>query len=120
MSPTQRTLQYLREQGYLCAITERWQGTKTGGVRVDLFGFVDILAINDSHTIAVQTTSHGGHSARRNKILGLYTAKKWLEDPSRKILIISWGKRAGSKAFVERIEWISNENFKDNTLQHTI
>lgn len=66
MSPTQRTLKYLRELGYQAAITERWN--QFAGVRQDLFGIVDVLAIRKGETLAVQCTSNSNVAARVNKI----------------------------------------------------
>jgi hypothetical protein len=58
MSPTKRTLKYLRQQGcQLVAVTERWN--PYANVRQDLFGIIDVLAIKDDKVIAVQTTSTG-------------------------------------------------------------
>ena len=56
-SPTQRSLEYLREQGYFCAIVEKWNSfTKQ---RQDLWGWCDILAIREKEVLAVQVTSSG-------------------------------------------------------------
>lgn len=55
MSPTQRSLEYLREEGYLVAIVEKWN--PWAKIRQDLFGFIDLLAIRENETLAVQTTS---------------------------------------------------------------
>lgn len=66
MSPTQRSLKHLRDQGYRVAITERWN--PFAKIRQDLFGFIDLLAIRDGETLAVQTTSAGNMAARVKKI----------------------------------------------------
>lgn len=66
-SPTQRTLKYLRKNGcQLVAITEHWNAW--AGIRQDLFGIIDVLAIKDKTVIAVQTTSTGV-SGRIDKIV---------------------------------------------------
>ena len=57
MTPTQRSLKYLREQGYTVAIVERWNAFAK--IRQDLFGFIDLLAIKPGETLAVQTTASG-------------------------------------------------------------
>ena len=54
-SPTQRSLKHLREQGYTVAIVEHWNAFAR--LRQDLFGFIDLLALRDGETLAVQTTS---------------------------------------------------------------
>lgn len=66
MSPTQRSLKKLRDEGWLVAITERWN--PHAKIRQDLFGFVDLLAVKDGQTLAVQTTSGANVSARVKKI----------------------------------------------------
>ena len=51
-SPTQRSLEYLREQGYHCEVVEKWNSwTKQ---RKDLWGWCDILAIRKDEVLAVQ------------------------------------------------------------------
>ena len=58
ISPTQRTLKAMREQGRLCGIVEKFQqyGGKFG-VRQDLFGFIDIIAIDpEDGIVAIQST----------------------------------------------------------------
>lgn len=66
MTPTQRSLDYLRKQGYRVAIVERWNAHAR--IRQDLFGCIDLLAIKDGETLAVQTTSGSNVSARVKKI----------------------------------------------------
>lgn len=65
MSPTQRSLAYLREQGYRCWITEHWN--PWAKKRVDLWNWCDILAIGHGETIGVQTTTKSNLSARIKK-----------------------------------------------------
>jgi hypothetical protein len=67
LSPTQRSLAKLRAEGCdLVQVVERWNAH--AGVRQDLFGVVDILAIKDGETIAVQSTSGANVNARVDKI----------------------------------------------------
>lgn len=65
MTPTQRTLRAMREQGRLCGIVERFNAhVGPYGIRQDLFGFIDIIAIDPVHGIvAVQSCgqSFGDH-----------------------------------------------------------
>lgn len=65
-SPTSRTLDWLRSDGYLAAVVEKWN--PHARIRNDLFGFIDILAIKDGETVAVQATSWSNMSARIKKI----------------------------------------------------
>ena len=66
MSPTQLSLRKLREEGWTCQIVEVWNPHVR--IRQDLFGFIDIVALRPGETLAVQTTSRGGMSARLKKI----------------------------------------------------
>lgn len=69
MSPTARSLSFLRAHGYHAEVVERW--IPQARVRKDLFGFVDILALplsGDGPVLAVQTTSGSCVSARLKKI----------------------------------------------------
>ncbi len=66
MTPTQRSMAHLRKQGYLVAVTERWN--PHARIRQDLFGIVDLIGLRDGETIAVQTTSGSNVSARVRKI----------------------------------------------------
>lgn len=65
-SPTQRSLQRLRDQGYRVAIVEKWN--PHAGIRQDLFGCIDLLAIGNGETVAVQTTSASNMAARVTKL----------------------------------------------------
>ena len=65
MTPTQRSLAYLRNEGYLVAIVEHWN--PFARIRQDLFGFIDLLAIRRDETLAVQVTA-SGVSSRVHKI----------------------------------------------------
>ncbi len=90
-SPTQRSLKFYRESGYLAEVTEKWipQTRK----RKDLYGFGDILCISDTETLAVQATSAGNVSARLAKIKALESARCWLAG-GRRLQIIGWKKYA--------------------------
>ena len=49
LSPTQRTIAYLKNQGLICGTVERWIPNPRmpgGGIRKDLFGFIDIITIS--------------------------------------------------------------------------
>ena len=66
MSPTERSLKALRADGWLCQVVEKWNPHSR--TRLDLFGFVDILALRGGETLAVQATSRSNVSIRANKI----------------------------------------------------
>jgi hypothetical protein len=65
-SPTQLSLKHLRKTCQCVQVVEVWNSfTRT---RKDLFGFIDILALEGETTIAVQSTSWANVSARAKKI----------------------------------------------------
>lgn len=109
LTPTQRSLAWLREQGYLCEVVEHWNAHAR--VRKDLFGFVDILAIDSDArlTMAVQTTSGSNMAARVAKIranpnLATVLAAGW------KIEVHGWRKiigEQGRKIWQVRVEVIA-------------
>ena len=67
-SPTQLTLKKLRSDGYNTVhVCEYWNAFARR--RIDLFNFIDVLAISDDgQVLAVQCTSKSNVSSRINKI----------------------------------------------------
>jgi len=65
-SPTTRSLKYLRDQGYLAWVVEKW--IPRANIRSDLFGFIDILCLKGGEILGVQTTTSSNMSARLKKI----------------------------------------------------
>jgi hypothetical protein len=115
-SPTQRSLDLLRKEGYIAGIVEKFNhyagppemkcpvcGKNKIGVRNDLFGFIDIIAVHPGkrETLAVQCTSGSNLASRRHKVLDsgeaiICMAARW------KIEVHAWAKRKivrGGKAF---------------------
>ena len=67
MTPTQRSLAHLRQQGVdLVQVVEKWN--PHARIRQDLFGVIDILAIREGETIGVQATSASNVSSRVRKL----------------------------------------------------
>lgn len=92
-SPTQRTLKLLRAQPGVgpVAITERWN--PFANIRQDLFGFVDVLAVIGTHTVAVQTTSGSNVASRVTKIHAeCGSAAQSLLNAGWLIFVIGWRK----------------------------
>ena len=115
MSPTQRTLAYLRSQGYTAAVTEHWN--PHAKIRQDLFGFIDIIALGKGPIIAVQCTSGANHSARVTKIVSdpkvSSCAMLWLKS-CNSIAVISWSKKGARgrlKKWEPRIQVLSFVDF---------
>ena len=88
MTPTQRTIRLLKDAGYLVGTVERW--APVAGKRIDLFGIIDLLAIDSSTTLGVQSTgtSFSEHDA---KLRAAETTKHWLAG-DRQLVLIGWRK----------------------------
>jgi hypothetical protein len=109
-------LDLLRNEGYLAAVVEKFNhfagppdkrckacGKNRVGIRQDLFGFADIIAVNaqTGKTLAVQTTAAASLSDRRRKVLDsgeamICMAAGW------KLELHGWAQRKikrGGKAF---------------------
>lgn len=71
LSPTQRTLRAMREQGRICGIVERFlMHVGPYGKRQDLFGFIDLIAIDPvDGIIGVQSCGQDfvGHIRKMNE-----------------------------------------------------
>ena len=66
MTPTARSLAYLKQLGYAARVVEKWN--PFARVHQDLFG-VDVLALKAGEPVlVVQVTSGSHHAARRAKL----------------------------------------------------
>lgn len=102
LSPTQRSLAYLREQGYRVAIVEHWN--PHARIRQDLWGWCDLLAIRKNEVLAVQVTA-SGVAARIKKIQESDTIAM-VRDAGIRVEIHGWRKNSKGR-YVLRIEDIS-------------
>lgn len=102
-TPTSRSLAALRERGYLAQVVERWNPAVH--IRNDLFGFIDILAIKDGETLAVQTTSASNISSRIRKIAESEHVAA-VREAGWRIEVHGWKKNA-QRRWVCRIEDVS-------------
>jgi hypothetical protein len=101
-SPTQRSLEYLRELGYHCEIVEKWNSfTKQ---RKDLWGWCDILAIRKDEVLAVQVTASA--VADRIKKIQESTTVALVRDAGIRIECHGWRKNSKGR-YVIRVEDIS-------------
>jgi hypothetical protein len=101
-SPTQRSLEYLREQGYHAEVVERFNSfTKR---RHDLWTWCDILAIKKDEVLAVQVTA-ADVSSRIKKIQDSDTVAL-VRDAGIRIECHGWTKRANGR-YAIRVEDIS-------------
>lgn len=100
-SPTQRSLAVLREQGYTVAIVEHWN--PFARIRQDLFGFIDLLALKDGETLAVQTTSYSNMSARVKKIAE-HELVSVVRKANWKIVVHGWKKDSKGKWVLREVD----------------
>ena len=89
-SPTQLTLKELRKRGHSHQIVEYWNSF--AHKRVDLWGFGDILVMDDqTGSLLIQTTTSGSLSPQKKKILESPFMPEWMERGNR-ISIWAWRK----------------------------
>jgi len=89
LSPTQRTLRALRNEGRICDIAEKWIATpysKIPGFRKDLFGFIDIVALCPEKGILAIQSCGQSWSQHVGKIM----------DSEATVNVIEWLKCGGS------------------------
>ena len=102
MSPTQRTLAMLKKQGMTSGIVERFIKFGKFGVRKDLFGFIDIIAIHPlCGVIGVQSCGqdYSGHIKKMLSEECVHTLALWLV--TNPVLLVGWRKvklKRGGKA----------------------
>lgn len=99
-SPTTRSLKLMRDKGYLCEVTERWN--PFARIRQDLYGFIDVLCIKEGETVAVQTTSYSNVSARIKKIQGL-DAYAMVRSAGWKVVVHGWHKNKSNRWEVREV-----------------
>jgi hypothetical protein len=92
MSPTARSLKYLRSLGYAVDIVERW--IARAGVRRDLFHCIDLVAVKacESGVLGIQATSIANISARVKKAVAIPELETWLKAGNR-FQVFGWCKR---------------------------
>ena len=101
-SPTQRSLEYLRELGYHCEVVEKWNSFTRQ--RKDLWGWCDILAIRKDEVLAVQVTA-SAVADRIKKIQESDTVAK-VREAGIRIEVHGWRKNSKGR-YVIRVEDIS-------------
>ena len=121
MTPTQRTIAYLKNQGIICGVVERWIPNPRmpgGGIRRDLFGFIDIISISKADGIMGIQSCGQDFSGHYKKI----TEEKadevaaWL-DSGGKLQLVSWRRvkaKRGGKLMIwqPRIKEIKMEDLR--------
>ena len=118
--PTQKTLKYFRDQGYIGDMIERWiiiPGIPGKGKRKDYLGFGDILFFkpDESETLMVQSCGQN-YAEHLRKILAEPMAAEWVKMKNRRLILIGWRKilkkRGGKlKIWAPRIKEFSINDF---------
>ena len=121
LSPVQRTIAWIKDQGILCGITERWIPNPKhpgGGFRSDFLNIIDLIAISKADGIIgyqVCGTDFAPHVKKITEERAEET-KQWL-DAGGRLIIIGWRKlkaKRGGKLMVwtPRIQEITLEDLK--------
>lgn len=104
LSNTQRTLRALRERGLVAAIVEKWNAyAGPHGLRQDLFGILDILALDPERgVIGVQSCGSAfSEHLRKLTIEKAQETTDWLRTPGTSLELWGWRKvklKRGGKA----------------------
>ena len=104
-----RTLKYLRDDGYIAEVVERFISfPPPHGHRKDFLGIIDIIAFNGVTTIGVQSCGQD-FAAHLKKMKESEMTPLWLESVDRELWLIGWrklkAKRGGKlKLWKPRIE----------------
>ena len=94
-SPTSRSLDLLRKDGWTACIVERYNSFSKR--YNDLYGFIDVLAMCPRRGfLAVQTTSDSNVTARLAKIAAEPRSLTWIEAGGR-IVVHGW-KKGGARS----------------------
>lgn len=92
-SPTQRSLAHMREQGYVCAVVEKWN--PHARIRQDLFGFIDVICVKGEEIVGVQACSGaGGDVAARVRKISEHENWPLICDAIR-VVVHGWRKSKG-------------------------
>lgn len=92
--PAARTLEWCRRQGWPADVAGRWIAPAKR--RIDLFGFIDIVALDGNPgLLAIQATTAANAASRIAKIMTAELARTWLLARNR-IEVHGWRKAANT------------------------
>ena len=101
-SLTSRSVDHLRQQGYLVDVVESYNFfTKR---KKDLFGCLDLLAIGNGETLAIQVTSRSNMSARIKKIQDAEALPEMLRSKWR-IIVHGWDRGTNGRYRLKEFEF---------------
>lgn len=96
VTPVQRTLKHLRDEGKVYAVVERYVQRKgmAFGIRQDLFGIIDVVMVDpDDGIIGIQCCGVGSWSSHYKKITEDTELVRGT-DHTRPVLALMWMKHA--------------------------
>lgn len=116
MSPTQRTIRALRDQGIKCAIVEKWNSHVNK--RQDLFQIIDVIGLDpEKGVLGIQCCAGSGFSKHVEKLTveRAQETSDWLSTPGTSLYIWGWRKllkKRGGKAMIwqARVQEITLED----------
>lgn len=121
MTPTQRTIRELKNNGRKCAIVEKWNPhVGPHGIRQDLFGIIDVIALDpEQGVVGIQCCAGSGFSSHLKKITEerAQDTLDWLQTPGTALELWGWRKIKkvrGGKAEVwrPRVQRITAEDVR--------
>lgn len=120
-SPTQRTLAWLKNQGYVCGIVERWNPV-IKNKKHDLFGVIDIIALTSEGVLGVQSTGtdFSGHWKKLTMTNAVDSAH-WLRTPGTALLLIGWRKVKGEtkkEHYEPRLQYVTMNDLREGLVIH--
>lgn len=95
LTPTQRTLRELRNQGRVAAIVERFNvHAGPHGIRQDLFGIIDVLALDPQRGVIGVQSCGSAFAAHERTILDERAQESidWLSTPGTVLELWGWRK----------------------------
>lgn len=121
LSSVQRTIQHLRGEGVICGVVERFNAhVGEFGVRQDLFGIIDIIALDRQKGVRGIQCCGADFSSHVKKIFEEKTEEtiEWLSTPGTTLEIWGWRKvklERGGKAerWSPRVQVITLDDFND-------
>lgn len=104
-SPTARSLERLRAEGFIAEVVEKT--IPRCFIKKDFIGCIDIIAFKPGEgTVGVQATSGSNHAARRTKAIAIPELKTWL-DTGNHFEVWSWSKPKTGRKWELRRERIT-------------
>lgn len=124
-SPTQRTLAECRKREWPAGVVEKFVRFPPPGHHVDLFGVIDVVAIDPGleygdapdrkpGIVGIQACAATDHARRRDKIIAEPRALAWVEAGGR-LELWSWSKRGDRgkrKLWSLRVEVFTVESWR--------